>query len=90
MVTMCQDGLLSLLELFFFLTNCDQCTHTSSEISTILLKGSNVQTFVLIEETVLRGFFNSLDPKFFAAGGAEPLLLMQSGVQRSSESVHWC
>ena len=48
-----------------FLTNCDQRTHTSSEISTILLKGSNVQTFVSIEETVLREFFNSLDPKFF-------------------------
>ena len=62
MLTMCWDGQLSLLELF--LTNCDQCTHTSTEISTILLEGSNVQTFVSIEETALRGFFNSLDPMF--------------------------
>ena len=62
MLTMCWDGQLSLLELF--LTNCDQCTHTSTEIGTILSEGSNVQAFVSIEETVLRGFFHSLDPKF--------------------------
>ena len=50
-----------------FFANCDQYTHThtSSEVSTILSKGSYVQTFVSIEETVLRGFFNPLDPKFF-------------------------
>ena len=48
-----------------FLTNCDRYTHTSSEINTILLQGSYVQTFVSIEEAVLRGLFNSFYPKFF-------------------------
>ena len=83
MVTTFQDGLLSLLELFWqTVIN----THTSSEINTIMLKGFYVQTFVLIEETVLWGLQLAWS-KLFPAGGAESLLSVQPGAQRFSESV---